>query len=191
MLSLFRPTDAALAALRERDRAADFTYPHVGHTRDGPAAPAGYDDDHNRVRLGSGAAVFAAATAAVRAWAMFPPGWTRVVPAGAPVEAGQVVVVVARVLGLWWTNVARVVYAIDEPRRFGFAYGTLPGHVEQGEERFLVEWHDDDSVWYDLRAFSRPRYWLARLGYPVVRLMQRAFARDSLRAMVAAARTST
>jgi len=48
------------------------------------------------------------------------------------------------------------VYVIDETvpvRRFGFAYGTLPAHVEQGEERFSVELHADGAVWYDLRAF--------------------------------------
>lgn len=48
--------------------------------------------------------------------------------------------------------------------RFGFAYGTLPGHVESGEERFQIEWHrSDDSVWYDILAFSRPNHPLARL----------------------------
>ncbi len=52
--------------------------------------------------------------------------------------------------------------------RFGFAYGTLPGHVESGEERFLVEWdRGDDAVWYDILAFSRPNHVLTRLGYPV------------------------
>ena len=42
---------------------------------------------------------------------------------------------------------ARVVYVIDEPLRKGFAYGTLPGHPETGEEAFIVEYRDDDSVW--------------------------------------------
>ena len=76
---------------------------------------------------------------------------------------------IARVFGLWWVNACRIVYRLDghdASRRYGFAYGTLPGHVEQGEERFMVEWDQEDNVWYDLRAFSRPRYWLVRLGYP-------------------------
>lgn len=54
-------------------------------------------------------------------------------------------------------------------RRSGFAYGTLTCHVERGEERFAVEWLADDSVWYDLRAFSRPQLWAARLAKPVAR----------------------
>ena len=32
----------------------------------------------------------------------------------------------------------RVVYVVDEPDRRGFAYGTLPGHAESGEELFMV-----------------------------------------------------
>lgn len=73
------------------------------------------------------------------------------------------------------------------PRRFGFAYGTLPGHVESGEERFVVEWReDDDSVWYDILAFSRPRHLAARAGYPLARGLQARFRRDSAAAMVRA-----
>jgi uncharacterized protein (UPF0548 family) len=77
--------------------------------------------------------------------------------------------------------------------RFGFAYGTLPGHAESGEERFLVEWdRTGDAVRYDVLAFSRPRHPLARLGYPLTRRAQRRFARDSAAAMLrAAGRTPT
>ena len=70
-------------------------------------------------------------------------------------------------------------------RRTGFAYGTLPAHAEIGEERFAVEWQlADDSVWYDLYAFSRPGHLLARLGYPIARRLQRRFARESKQAML-------
>jgi uncharacterized protein (UPF0548 family) len=72
---------------------------------------------------------------------------------------------------------------IDEKNRFGFAYGTLPGHAECGEEIFMVERHEDDSVHYVIKAFSRPRLWLARLGYPIARAQQRKFVRDSKAAM--------
>jgi uncharacterized protein (UPF0548 family) len=103
-----------------------------------------------------------------------------------------VVAVVARVLGVWWVNACRVVYAVDEAGpvcRFGFAYGTLPGHAESGEERFQVEWdRSDDAVYYDILAFSRPRHLLARLGYPLTRRTQRRFARDSAAAMLRAVR---
>ncbi|HVS00766.1 MAG TPA: DUF1990 domain-containing protein [Thermoanaerobaculia bacterium] len=71
-------------------------------------------------------------------------------------------------------------------RRYGFAYGTLTGHGERGEERFTVEWNrEDDSVWYELYAFSRPAHWLVKLGYPVTRWYQKRFARHSKRVMAA------
>lgn len=71
-------------------------------------------------------------------------------------------------------------------RRFAFAYGTLPEHAESGEERFQVEWRDDDSVWYDIFAYSRPNQLFSRIAYPYVRRKQKQFARDSMRTMKAA-----
>lgn len=163
------------------------SYHEVGASREG--APAGYNLDHNRVRIGRGATAFEKAVAALRAWRMFPAPWTRIAPEQAPIREGQVVAMQAHALGLWWLNACRIVYVIDETapvRRFGFAYGTLPAHVEQGEERFSVEQLADDSVWYDVRAFSRPRYWPVRLAKPLARRLQRRFVRDSQRAMIAA-----
>ena len=96
---------------------------------------------------------------------------------------------IVHALGFWWWNSARIVYTVDETgsaRRFGFAYGTLPGHVERGEERFTIEMNSDGDVWYVIRAFSRPRLLAVRIGYPVARLLQRKFVRDSKATMLAA-----
>lgn len=70
-----------------------------------------------------------------------------------------------------------VVYLVDEPDRRGFAYGTLRGHPESGEEAFVVERHADASVWLRIRAFSRPAHPLLWLGYPVLRALQEAYTR--------------
>ena len=73
-------------------------------------------------------------------------------------------------------------------KRFGFGYGTLPGHAERGEERFSVEWYREDGcVYYDVFAFSCPKHPLAWFGYPFARALQRRFARDSKRVMLVAA----
>lgn len=201
MWSFARPSAESIARFLEEERGKALTYEHEGKTRDealiAEGAPAGFTLDHNRQRRDEGPtigaaseatseAVFTAAAAALRAWAMFPRTWTAIEPAPAPVVESGVVAVLVHAMGAWWLNSARVLYVIDEPRRFGFAYGTLPGHAECGEERFLVEQRENGGVWYDLRAFSRPRYWAARLGYPVTRALQRRFARDSKAAMVAA-----
>lgn len=182
--SLRRPSHQLLHAFLARQRQEPFSYPEVGQSRSG--TPAGYDLDHNRVRLGEGPAMFEAACAALRRWEMFPAPWTRIEPAGAPIAEGSAVAIVARAFGVWWLNACRIVYVLDETepvRWFGFAYGTLTGHAERGEERFSVELLADGSVWYDVRAFSRPRFWPARLGYPLARRLQRRFVRESQAAM--------
>jgi uncharacterized protein (UPF0548 family) len=184
MWSLRKPAAADIRAFLSRQANAPFSYADVGRSRTGGAA--GYDLDHNRVVLGHGPAVFQAACTALRQWRMFPPSFTRVEPPDALLAPGAVVAVLARAFGVWWLNAARIVYVIDEPRRFGFAYGTLPEHVERGEERFTVEWAADDSVWYDLFAFSRPRLWMVRLAYPLARHLQRRFQAESKAAMLSA-----
>jgi uncharacterized protein (UPF0548 family) len=186
MWQLSPPTPERVRAFRAAQAQLAFTYPCVGVTRDGGPTPPGYDRDRNRQRLGAGEAAFAAARDGIRAWRMFPPPLARIEPAGIPIALGEIAGVVVRAFGVWFLCAARIVYVIDEPRRFGFAYGTLPGHVERGEERFLVEWLADDTVWYDLDALSQPRYWPARLAYPLARRLQRRFARVSKAGMAAA-----
>ncbi|MEJ1231303.1 MAG: DUF1990 domain-containing protein [Galbitalea sp.] len=76
-----------------------------------------------------------------------------------------------------------VVYVVDRPARKGFAYGTLPGHPESGEESWMLDRSEDGSVWLTIRAFSRPSsggWWVA---YPILRLVQAAFTRRYERAL--------
>jgi uncharacterized protein (UPF0548 family) len=163
---------------------AQLSYPGKGSTRDPDARPpAGYDRDESVAVIGSGAADFAAARTALQNWQMFPAPWTSVQPAGAPVTAGTSVALLIRVLGLWWINASRVIYVVDEPRRWGFAYGTLPDHVERGEELFLIELGADEQVRYTIRAYSRPRHPLVRFGYLYARWLQRRFRHESTAAL--------
>lgn len=178
------PGEAAMKDFLRRAGGAAFSYPDPGSTRAGPPRPpAGYDLDQSVTVIGRGAADFSSARAALHAWRMMPPAWTRVWPADAPATPGTEVALLIRVLGCWWRNASRVVYAVDEPRRCGFAYGTLPAHVERGEELFLLELGDDDLLRYVIRAYSRPRHPLVRLGYPYARMLQRRFRRESTAAL--------
>lgn len=185
-----RPDDTAILRFLDGQRHQSFSYPDVGATR--AVLPAGYRIDRNRIKLGEGPETFAKAVDALRQWKMFETGWVSITPNDAPITKGSCVAILVRHFGFWSLNASRIVYVIDEHspvNRYGFAYGTLPGHVEQGEERFIVEYYaEDDSVWYDLFAFSRPRHVLARLGYPLSRWLQKRFARDSLKAMQEAVR---
>lgn len=187
----WKPNRRAIETFLARQSLREFSYPETGHSRTSP--PAGYTVDHNRVMLGTGKVVFHTSVAALERWQMFPGGWAVAHTDGAPVHVGQNVAVVAKAFGVWSTWCCRIVYRLDEDgpvRRVGFAYGTVEGHFAQGEERFSIEWHrDDDSVWYDLLAFSKPRALWARMLYPLVRRMQRRFARESLAAMQRAAPT--
>lgn len=185
MLRLTRPGESQIQAFLERQSHLAFTYPNVGATRGTP--PSGYIVNSRRVCLGSGAATFASARDALRHWQALATGWTEVYPRDAEVRAGQTVAVLGRHFPFWSLNATRVVYVLDEEAQAGFAYGTLPGHMESGEERFLIEWNrEDDSVWYDLQAFVRWRHPLARLASPLARAVVRRFARDSAAAMLRA-----
>ena len=190
MFSLHKPTIAEVQRFLTAQHQLPHSYPEVGATRH--TLPAGYDIDHNRIHLGTGEETFVRARKALQHWKMFNLRWLQVHDPTAPILTGTTVVVLARVWGLWILNACRIVYVIDDARPlavFGFAYGTLPGHAERGEERFTVQWDQaDDSVWYDILAFSRPRHWMARLGYLYVRHLQKRFARDSLQAVLSASR---
>ncbi|MCE9604598.1 MAG: DUF1990 domain-containing protein [Planctomycetia bacterium] len=188
MFTFRRPTDAALRRFVDTQVGLDFTYTDVGATAT-VVLHAGYNVDRTRRNIGLGDHDYRSAIQALRAWRHFELGWLSVWQPDLPIETGRIAVVVARALGLWSAHTARIVYVIDEPHRFGFAYGTLPGHAEQGEERFLVEQLADGSVWYDVVAFSRPRHLLAKLAYPFIRRLQKRFGRETADAMVRAVRS--
>jgi len=185
------PSAQRIARFLDAQRDAPFSCDEVGASRKAAKVPTDYAVDHNRARLGGGKDTFDRAVAALYAWKMFDVGWVRLVPANAPVEVGMTVAVLVRHYGFYSLNPCRISYTFEQDEggllKRGFAYGTLPGHGEKGEERFTVEWRrEDDSVFYDLYAFSRPNHPLAKLGYPLARRLQRRFAKDSLRAMVQA-----
>lgn len=188
MPSFRKPTAESIRHFRQAQSILDFSYSAVGATANVP--PAGYVVDHTRIKLGDGKEIFEAAKSALRRWEHFRLGWVEANPIDTPIQKGAVIAVMGHVLGLWWLNACRIVYVVDEAgpvSRFGFAYGTLPGHAESGEERFQIEWdRATNEVWYDILAFSRPNYLVTKLGYPLVRRFQRKFARDSAAAMVRA-----
>jgi uncharacterized protein (UPF0548 family) len=160
------------------------TYAPIGLARAG-AAP-GYDMDDTCAVIGRGRADFDRARAALAVWTHFDLGWVELFPRNASIEVGTDVAVLIRHLGFWSLNGARVVYHLEPVEtRFGFAYGTLPNHAEQGEEIFEVGFDPDSGdVTYRLRAASRPRAAIARLGYPIARALQARFRRDSARVMM-------
>lgn len=180
---LFKPSESVTRVFIERERNLPYSYPQVGSTKE-ETTISGFDNDFNFIELGRGEVVWEGAKEAIRQWKMFPGGWACVWPENSPIRENEVVAMQAKVLGLWWLNSCRIVYVVDDPTKFGFAYGTLPGHAECGEELFMVEKTPDGIVRYTLKAFSRPRVWVARLGYPIARAYQRKFVRESKSSML-------
>lgn len=192
MFFLSKPSRESIGTLISAQRDQRFSYPDVGASRE--RAPSMYTVDHHRVQLGHGDVVFAQAVKAVKQWKMFDMPWMNLCWPDTPIQAGATVAVLVSHLGFWSLNACRVVYVIEERgacERYGFAYGTLPQHGEIGEERFIVEFQSEDqSVWYDIYAFSRPGPF-ARLGYPYTRILQKRFARDSISSMMKATKEAT
>lgn len=159
-------------------RELPLTYAEVGATAG--ALPAGYQHLEHTAPIGRGRRRFEQAGEAVLHWGM-QRGAGLGVRADSDVAAVGATVVVR--LG-FLPAPCRVVYVVSEPDRRGFAYGTLPGHPESGEELFSVRYDPaDDTVYAQVRAFSRPATWWMRLGGPVTPVAQRAIARRYLRAV--------
>jgi uncharacterized protein (UPF0548 family) len=184
MFLVHRPSSAEIARFLDDSRHLPLSYEPAGIAGQ---APDGRTRDELIATVGRGLADFERARAALIAWKHFQLGWLELFPNQASVEAGTVVAVLIRHLGFWSLNGARVLYHVGGPggqTAFGFAYGTLTNHAESGEELFEV-FVDGESreVSYRIRAVSRPRAALARLGYPITRVLQARFRQDSAAAM--------
>lgn len=159
------------AAEEARLRELPFSYAEVGLTRSG-GTPAGYGSLRRSTVVGSGVERFERAAEAVLGWEMHRRAGLSVRASDERVVQGSVAVVRLGVGRLGVDAPVRAVYVVDEPRRRGFAYGTLPGHPESGEEAFVVELDDHGRVTFTVTAFSRPAILLARLAGPVGRAVQ-------------------
>ena len=142
--------------------------------------PLGFAHDRSTSVIGRGHSEFESARRAFLQWAQFDLGWVRVANPLASVAPGQLIAVEAHTAGLWSLNISRILETVNTPTRFGFLYATTRMHVEEGEERFVLELDPaSGQLCYLIEAVSRPRHPLARLAWPFARAMQHRFARDS------------
>src|SRR5262249_17185035 len=122
MLFLRKPRDTDVREFLREQQGLPFSYPALGMTR-GPA-PAGFNVDHNRVRLGAGPGSFAGAKRALQQWRMFDLDWVELLWPDTPIEVGAVVAVAVHQFGLWSLSACRIVYVVDEDgcvEKYGFA----------------------------------------------------------------------
>jgi uncharacterized protein (UPF0548 family) len=184
MFLTHRPSQRTLEEFIDQSRHLSLSYDPAGIAKQ---SPIGFSIDEASGVLGQGAQTFERAKLALTEWRHFELGWVELIPRGAAIEPGTVVVVLVHHLGFWSMNGCRVVYGIGDLQsgtNFGFAYGTLTNHAEMGEEIFeiLLE-PNSERVIYRIRAVSKPRAALARIGYPITRVFQERFRRDSIRAL--------
>jgi uncharacterized protein (UPF0548 family) len=183
---MFLPTRPSLGHIDRflaQSRDLSLSYEPIGLATQGALS---FDLDEDVTALGSGEAVFERATRALVDWTHFRVGWVEVFPRRAAIVPGSIVAVLIHHMGFWSLNGCRVVYRVGErsETEFGFAYGTLTNHAEAGEELFKVVFRPESGeVSYSIRAVSRPRALVARLGYPVVRSLQARFRSESARMM--------
>jgi uncharacterized protein (UPF0548 family) len=158
--------------------ALPLTYSEVGATAG--TLPSGYRHVQKSAVIGKGRARFDEAAATGMRWGMLRGAGLKVEATTEVAEVGSEVIVH---LGPMRAP-CRVVYVVDEPDRRGFAYGTLPGHAESGEERFVVRYDPStDEVYAEVTAFSRHATWWSRLGSPVTSVVQRIVTGRYLRAL--------
>ena len=176
-------TDEALTNREaEQLHRAGFTYNEVGATRC-DTLPRDYHHLRRSRTVGTGSERFEEAACVLLSWDMHRRAGLRVRNSSQQVVAGAVAVLRFGIGRVSLSAPVRVVYVIDEPRRKGFAYGTLPGHPESGEEAFILEVRANGAVSFTITAFSRPRTLLARLGGPVSRAVQLRVTNQYLRAI--------
>src|SRR5262245_22922004 len=186
LFTLRRPSEDRIREFLRGQLDAPFSYGCPGMLS-GPV-PAGFVADRNGTQVGSGLAAYQAACAALRRWEMFRLGWTTLWTDDSEPRPGNVVGILVHRLGVWSLNASRVLRVFAEgaastARRFGLVYGTLPGHCECGEERFQVELRSDESVHFEILAYSRPCHPVTCGCRPIIRRFQKQFARGALDAM--------
>ena len=154
----------------DRLRQADLTYPDVGATAG--ELPDGYAHVERRVVVGHGRKAFDCCADGLLTWQVHQGAGLDVRATRTPPEVGTVV---SQRLGWHGVGVVapcRVISVVDERTRRGFAYGTLPGHPEAGEEFFVVQLEPAGDVVLEIRAFSRPASALLALAGRVSRRIQ-------------------
>ena len=182
MLRLRRPSRSDLEAVVAAQRDAALTYTAVGGTLSG-TVPRGYRFERYERTVGHGEGGFLTAVDRLRGWDVHRRAGIDVVLSEPGVSEWATVALAAPLPVGYAVAACRVVVVVDEPRRAGFAYGTLPEHPESGEELFLVEHLANDDVVFRIAVFSRPHQLLARLGSPIARSLQRRATNAYLDAM--------
>jgi uncharacterized protein (UPF0548 family) len=182
-MKVVRPVDArAMERHVDAARASEPTFGDIGATLEG-RAPDGFRIARDEILLGHGPVVFARAVQGLQQWEAHRLTGVNVFPKGAPVRSGETVVVTLGSPFLALAAPCRIVRVLDDVGQWGFAYGTLPGHPERGEESFVVTMASDESVRFTIGSLSRPGDRIVGFAGPFARGIQVLATKGYLRAL--------
>ena len=182
-MRLVRPSDsAALQRMVEDLEGAEPTYRDIGGTLAG-IRPEGFHHDHYETSLGEGRHTFLRAVEGLKTWKAHRLLGMGVFPASQAILTGATVVLTFGSPLIALAVPCRIVTVVDGQTQWGFAYGTLPGHPEQGEEAFIVSMSPDQNVRFEIEAFSRPGDPFVKLSGPIGRAMQKGGTAGYLRSL--------
>ena len=174
--------DYALVMLLNEQSELDVSYSPMGVTDQEHTVP-GYHYVHGNIDLGHGQETFERAVRNIQEWKVHQQVGLNVTTECLVVTENVEAVFQLRYRCLYVTIACRVLRVMKKESSWGFIYGTLPHHAEQGEESFVVEHLPNDTVRFTVRAHSRPGHPLVKLGSPVARHVQKVINTRYLRAM--------
>lgn len=157
------------------------TYPEVGATAG--ELPEGYHHLRRERTIGHGREVFERAADDLFAGLVQRRAGAAIRLSDVPLREGTHVQMRVRIGPLAFDIPCVVVWSQRTVDFCGFAYGTLPGHPERGEERFELHLTPAGDVIFRIVAFSSPGRWFTRLGGPVARRVQLRMTHRYLRAL--------
>jgi uncharacterized protein (UPF0548 family) len=189
-LRLGHLSEAGMAALHDEQSRRAVTYKPIGIASSN-CNLTGYRRDRAELSLGAGTAIFNIAFDSLVNWRAHTGAGFTIFPASIPVREGDTVVLHRSFPFGYLTLCCRVLYMIDEVDRRGFAYGTLPMHLERGEQVFIIERDANGANRFVIESLSRPAHSITRVLYPITRLIQKRVAKAYLLALTSSIVTAS
>ena len=169
MIRFGRASPQQIDTLFDVARDSELTYSEIGGTKIDSSLPRGFKHIERTVEL-LGDDCFDRAKVGLQQWQAHLGAGVQIFPR-APLTPGQTILADFRLGPLHIIFGCRIVYFIDEVNRYGFAYGTLLGHPEIGEESFVVQ-RTGSKTTFQIRAFSKPSSFVIKATSPVGHLLQ-------------------
>jgi uncharacterized protein (UPF0548 family) len=180
---VIRPSNArAMESLFNSLTHLEPNYPEVGTSIQG-TSPSGFRIHHYEIELLAREDVFTRAVAGLQSWQAHRIPRISIYPRSPAVRLGESLILEIGPRAIAMAAPCRIVHVIEEPNRYGFAYGTLPGHPECGEESFVVSRLTTGRVVFEVSGFSRPGNSIVRLSGPIARTIQTSATNSYLRAL--------